>query len=159
MARRIAASILLTVWATLVVGGLVAYWVTRTVLISDLDDLLTQRAESLARATARGEPEESATTPRPLSTVQDRFQVRDETRVIYASGESLGERPVTRPRKAAFVELAEGQWFRTVTVKVPVPADGSAHPRQFTVVYSGPADQVYRVLSRLALTLTVCGVA
>ena len=63
MARRIAASILLTVWAILIVGGLVAYWVTRTVLVADFDDLLTQRAVSLAKATAHGEAEESVTAP------------------------------------------------------------------------------------------------
>src|SRR5438046_1698707 len=135
MARRIAASILLTVWATLVVGGLVAYWVTRTVLIADLDDLLTQRAVSLATAIAHGEPEESLTA-RPLSTLQDRYQVRDETRVVYSSGEGVGDRPATPPRKAAFGKLGEGQWVRTVTVKVNVPAvDPSARPRQLTVVY------------------------
>src|SRR3954471_23309616 len=160
MARRIAASILLTVWATLIVGGFVAYWVTRTVLIADLDDLLTQRAVSLANARARGEPEESATAQRPLSTLQDRFQIRDEIGTIFSSGEVPAERPVPAPQKAAFVKLGEGQWVRTVAVKVSVPAaNASVRPRELTVVYSSPADQLYRVLSRLALTLTVCGVA
>jgi signal transduction histidine kinase len=155
--RRIAASILLTVWAILIVGGLGAYFATRAVLVADLDDLLTRRAVSLAFATARGESEESIMA-RPLSTSQDRYQVRDEARVIRSSGQVPGDRPASPPRKAAFVKLPDGQWLRTVTVKVPVPADGAARARVITVVYSGPAEQVYRVLNRLALTLAACGV-
>ena len=54
MARRIAAAILLTVWAILVAGGVAAYWVTRGVLVGDLDATLTQRATAVARAVSRG---------------------------------------------------------------------------------------------------------
>ena len=53
MARRIAAAILLTVWAILVAGGVAAYWVTRAVLVGDLDATLTQRASVVARAVSR----------------------------------------------------------------------------------------------------------
>jgi signal transduction histidine kinase len=135
--------------------------VTRAVLVADLDDLLTQRAVSLAKATARGEPEESPTT-RPPATAQDRFVVKASNRVVRASGDSAVERPVPPPRKAAFVRLADGRLVRTVTVQVPVhgaPGTASGPAEVLTVVYSSPADQLGRVLSRLALTLTVCGVA
>jgi signal transduction histidine kinase len=159
MARRIAASILLTVWAILVVGGFVTYGVTRAVLISDLDDLLTQRAVSLAEATARGESEETATT-RPISTSLDRYLVTDGISTVRASGATPSERPAPPPHKGAFGQLADGTRVRTVNVGVPVaPIDGSGRPRTLTVVYIGPADQVFRVLSRLAVTLTVAGLA
>src|SRR3954454_10404154 len=37
MSRRIAIAILLTVWATLIVGGLGAYFAVRSVMLADMD--------------------------------------------------------------------------------------------------------------------------
>jgi len=51
MTRRIAAAILLTVWAMLIAGGLIAYFTTRSILLTDLDASLVSRALSLAAQT------------------------------------------------------------------------------------------------------------
>ena len=56
MTRRIAIAILISVWTTLVAGGCVAYWTTRSILLADLDNALLARAMSLPallRPTAR----------------------------------------------------------------------------------------------------------
>ena len=51
MGRRIAAAILLTVWAILVAGGFSAYWATRAVLLADLDRALVDSARLLPQVT------------------------------------------------------------------------------------------------------------
>ena len=159
MTRRIVAAILLTVWAILIAGGLTAYWVTRSVLVADLDDLLTQRAITAAQL-ARSNSEDSVPL-RPLTTVKDRWVITTDVRKIQVTADAEPASPVPSPRKASFSQLADGQWMRTVTVQVPAPPreDGSPSDGPITVVYSSPADQINRVLSRLALTLTICGVA
>lgn len=156
MARRIAATILLTVWAILIVGGLVAYGVTRAVLLADLDATLTERAIAMARAAAKGESADPAVAHPPAGP-QDRYVVRDEVGTIFVSGAGSEERTVAPPRNASFSRLADGRLMRTVTVQVPSREGGDGAGRTITVIYSGPADQVGRVLSRLALTLAVCG--
>ena len=47
MTRRIAISILLTVWLVLILAGGLAYFVTRSLLVSDLDETLLARVSSL----------------------------------------------------------------------------------------------------------------
>src|SRR6185369_2962425 len=47
MTRRIALTILLSVWATLIAGGIVAYMTTRSALLADLDQTLLARGASL----------------------------------------------------------------------------------------------------------------
>lgn len=157
MARRIAAAILLTVWAILVAGGLAAYGVTRAVLLADLDATLTERAGAMARAAAEGEAVDPAVAHPPAGP-HDRYVVRDDVGNIFVSGGGSEERTVAPPQNASFSRLADGRRMRTVTVQVP-SQQGDGAGRTITVIYSGPADQVARVLSRLALTLTVCGLA
>ena len=155
MTRRIATAILLTVWTILVVGGLGAYFATQAVLVGDLDDRLTRRAEALADAAARGESVEAAAT-RLTPSGQYRFYVEDESgQTIGRSTHGPADVPSALPRKAAFIRL-DGQLMRTVTVQLPARREGGS---TYTVVYSGDADQIDRVLTRLAWTLGVCGLA
>ena len=44
MTRRIAIAILFTVWTMLIVGGLIAYFTTRSILLANLDDTLANSA-------------------------------------------------------------------------------------------------------------------
>lgn len=158
MARRIAAAILLTVWAILIAGGLSAYWLTRAVLVYDLDQALTLRARALGEAAARGERVEDAVT-RVVAEGHDRYFVRDEVGRIASSGaDTRVDAPVAPPEHAGFTRLADGRRIRTVTVRVP-RAEASDPRGPITVTYSSTANDVGRALSRLALALTVCGVA
>ena len=157
MARRIAAAILLTVWAILVAGGLSAYWLTRAVLVHDLDQVLSGRAKALGEAAARGEPVENAVT-RVVARGQDRYYVANRLRRIAVGADTAASEPVATPEHAGFSRLADGRWIRTVTLRVP-PADPSDPGGPITVTYSSTADDVGRALSRLALALTVCGIA
>jgi len=157
MARRIAAAILLTVWAILVAGGVAAYWVTRAVLVGDLDATLAQRATAVAHAVSRGESIDAAAAN--FGAAEDRYVVvTDPGRIMRRAADSRARRPVPAPQKAAFSRLADGRLIRTVTVHVPRdPAAPEGGP--VTVTYSGPAEQVGRVLYRLEVTLAVCGLA
>jgi signal transduction histidine kinase len=151
MARRIAAAILLTVWAILVAGGLATYWVTRAVLVGDLDSTLTRRAYVVARAAARGE------TPERVASSEDRYVVSNGLKQNLGRVSETGdEGAVPAPDRASFSRLGDGRLIRTVAVRVPAPgAPGGA----IEVAYSGPADQVDHVLARLAATLAVFGLA
>jgi signal transduction histidine kinase len=156
MARRIAAAILLTVWATLVAGGFATYWVSRSVLVGNLDETLTRRATVIARAAARGErPERAAAAD--VAAAQDRYVVHNglKQQIVRVTDAELADSPPP-PESASFSRLGDGRLIRTVSVTVPAP---QAPGGSITVAYSGPADQVGQVLSRLATTLTVCGLA
>src|SRR4051812_21920405 len=143
MARRIAAAILLTVWAILVAGGLATYWVTRAVLVGDLDATLTRRAMVVARAAARGENPERAAAE--VAASQDRYVVNNGLKQNLGRASEAGdEGPPPPPERASFSRLGDGRLIRTVAVRVSAPATpGGA----VTVAYSGPADQVDHVLS------------
>ena len=156
MARRIAAAILLTVWAVLVAGGLTAYWVTRAVLVAELDLALTDRATALGEAAARGDPVERAAT-KVIAGGENRYVVRNNLRRI-AGDDVRDVKSVPPPQHAAFSRLSDGRWIRTVTVQVP-PVDPADPGGTITVTYSSTADEMWRVLSRLAVTLTACGIA
>ena len=157
MGRRIATAILLTVWAVLIAGGLSAYWVTRAVLVGDLDRELTRRARALADAAARGTPPDQAAMP-VVGGGQNRYVIRNEIGTIWPGADNADPAPLPPPQHAGFSRLGDGRWIRTVTVRVP-PADPTAAGGTITVTYSSTADGLWRVLSRLSLTLTVCGLA
>jgi signal transduction histidine kinase len=150
MTRRIATAILLTVWAVLIAGGFTAYWATRSVLVADLDAVLTARAMALAESSGDG----AATAP--AAARDERYVIQNEHgQTIHFSADPPEAALVPPPQKASFSRLADGRLLRTVTVqhRVGGGADGTV-----TVVYSNVAGQVDRVLERLALTLAVCGV-
>ena len=73
MTRRLALTILLIVWATLIAGGIVAYFITRSVLLKSLDDKLMTRAQSipeLSGMTEAAAPMEEAAGDRYYSSTK-----------------------------------------------------------------------------------------
>src|SRR3954467_13759982 len=79
MTRRIATAILLTVWAILVAGGFAAYWVTRSVLLADLDRSLIDNARSLPQVAG-----EHPGLPPAMAGPEDRYVI------INAIGQTVG---------------------------------------------------------------------
>jgi signal transduction histidine kinase len=155
MARRIAAAILLTVWATLVAGGFATYWVARTVLVGDLDATLTRRAKVVAQAQARGEDPDRAAAD--VAAAEDRYVISNGLKQSLARASGTGDAgSPPSPQKGWFSRLGDGRLMRTVAVQAPAP---DAPGGTISVMYSGRADQVGRVLDRLAVTLAVCGLA
>jgi signal transduction histidine kinase len=164
MTRRIATAILLTVWAILVAGGCVAYWVTRSVLLADMDQSLVANARSLPQV-AGGR----AGAMPPTAGPEDRYVIQNAIgqRVGRPAG---GVRPdagePAPPYTAAFATLAGGQRVRTVSVRLTAghgagrstgaPATAG---EPVVVVYSRPTDQLDRLLRRLAAVLALCGLA
>jgi len=149
MARRIAAAILLTVWAILVAGGFATYWVSRSVLVGDLDSTLTHRALVVAEAQARGDNPDRAVAD--MAAAEDRYVISNGLKQNLGRAPGAGDARSVPPRqKGWFSRLGDGRLMRTVSVQVPAPgAPGGA----ISVTYSGRADQVGRVLERLAVTL------
>jgi len=168
MTRRIATAIVVTVWAVLVAGGCLAYWVTRSVLLADLDQSLLGNARALPEVGGG----RAGALP-PTAGPEDRYVIKN------AIGQTVGSpaggvRPdageVVPPHTAAFATLAGGRRVRTVSVRLTAGrgagrGDGgsagapAAAGEPVVVVYSRPTDQLDRLLGRLALVLTACGLA
>jgi signal transduction histidine kinase len=180
MTRRIATAILLTVWAILVAGGCAAYWVTRSVLLTDLDNSLVANVRALPQVGGG----RAGTLP-PTAQPEDRYLIKNAIGQTVGTPADLAKRAADDPlppHTAAFMTLPGGKRFRKVSVRLPAvgnadgtagaPAggspdgsrEGSAGARAqagglVTVVYSRPTDQLDRVLNRLAVALAVFGLA
>src|SRR5690242_12549426 len=145
MSRRIALSILLTVWLAIIAGGISAWLAARSILLSELDASIRRRAMTLPEVASRGRA--------PAVIPGDRVVVRDENKTldrVIASRESLPEPHV---EEADFVRLPEGR-FRRLSLRFDA-ADGGA---PLTIVYSARADGYDWVLTQLAIVLALLGV-
>lgn len=138
MTYRIAISVLLTVWAILIVAGVTAYWTTRSVLVADLD------ASMVARAT-------------PL-TDADRYVVKNQVgETVTSSTLAKSSMDSKSPQLlGASFGVADGRRVRTVTVRIYVPnAAGTIEAR--SVIISEPTAELDSLLNRLAWALLITG--
>jgi signal transduction histidine kinase len=153
MTRRVAIAILLTVWTLLIVGGAVAYWTTRAVLLDDLDASIVARAGTLPELTGA-----AGNDLRPAEYARDRYLIEDErghTVARVGRQERSQETPAVLGRR--FATLADGRRLRSLTLKAHLAGETDAPERIVTIVYSAPADAFDAALSRLAAALTTFG--
>jgi two-component system OmpR family sensor kinase len=148
MTRRIAITILLTVWTSIVCAGAAAWFMARAILLADLDASIMQRVMAL--------PALSGKDRSGLVPSGDHFIVQDGVgqtldRLLPSS---IGFSPPAKVVDAALVWLPDGP-FRRLTLRL---SDGGAR-RPTTVVYSASAAELERVLQRLAIGLIACGAA
>ncbi len=152
MTRRIALAILLTVWAMLIAGGLVAYLVTRSVLVADLDNTLVARGR--ARPEVSGRPE---ALPRVEESGEDRVFIDNRLGATQRVPQVLPDddrKPQILSR--SFIHLAGGRRYRSLTLRF---SPTTTTPQPAVMVYSSPTDHLDQVLGRLAMALAVFGVA
>jgi signal transduction histidine kinase len=158
MTRRIALAILLTVWAVLVAGCVVAYATVRWALIQQLDQSLVNKASALPEL-ARVRPG-MATRPAPVddSPQVDRYVIKADNGVtvspaaggmVLSQVESLG---------GSFSELADGTPMRNVVVRGVARAPEGGGGIGVTVAYSADASHLFGLLNRLALAFSAFGV-
>lgn len=154
MTRRIAVAILAVVWVTLILGGVVAYAVVRGVLLADLDQGLRARALSLPEVVGRDDG-----GPLPLHE-GDRYVVSNEVGATVARSGMAEVRPeAVEMAEARFVKLPDGTRLRRITLKLtPVATPTNPAPQALTVVFSGSAATIDRVMRRLAMVLGGLGV-
>ena len=154
MTRRLAIAILLTVWAMLIAGGIIAYAVTRSLLVDYFDESLFAYASSVP-----GLIHANGQTPALTSLGGDRFLVVDDL-----------NRTVTRPADppagvepqliSAKFSDAEGQHVRTIQVRAfAKPANPSDAPRPVTVVYTRSAAAFDSRMNHLATAFALFGAA
>src|SRR5947209_8310254 len=147
MTRRLAIAILLTVWAMLIAGGVVAYALTRAILLDYFDESLFAYAASVP-----GLLHAPGQTPALTSLGGDRFLVSDDLNRTVARPD--GQAPAgTEPRliSATFAN-AQGQRLRTVRVRAwAVGAKPSDPPRPVNVVYTRSAAAFDARMNRLAV--------
>src|SRR5665213_1033936 len=151
MTYRIALSILLTVWATLIAGGVIAYATTRSVLLADLDESLVRRARGLVELAGTREA-----APRLEESAEDRYVITGPL------GRTLGRLPLTgaatappEVMHASLATLGDGSRVRSLTLRF-MPRGGTA---PVIVVYSASAQRFDGVVHRLAFALSGFGAA
>ena len=152
MMRRLARSILVMVWATLIAGGAVAYITTRSVLLADLDASLIARAQSLGKLSNTNE-----FAPRLEEAAGDRYVISNDltqTRDRLVDSPNPAARPTLR--HASLARLGIGHLVQKIST-LRFTSRTSGEP--ITVVFTGSADGVYRVLRELALALWIFGLA
>lgn len=154
MTRRIALAILLTVWATLIAGGATAYFITRAVMLAELDASLVTRAMSVTHV---NEQEDIEYLPVHSPEPDDRYIVRDEVGRTVARPSTTTARVQAQVVRAAFAPLPDGSRVRTLTLRIPARRRAGGEPAMMTVAYSGSAEQFDRLLGRLAWSLAGAG--
>ena len=170
MSRRIAIAILLTVWATLVGGGVVVYVTVKTLLLAEMDDRLYEAARNLP--VVRG-------SRSPVPATEARWYVVHEAKPrrvgapmaqAAAAADALADPgPVGLVEDRRWAELAAGRRYRVLEIRfdrVPgAAADGTADGRGHTpgggllLMYGEPSDRVDRILRRLRVSMLVLGAA
>ena len=147
MSRKLAIATLLTVWVLLLAGGLTVYLTMRSVLISDLDEVLFARAAALPEL-LHG-PSDNARIPQ--YDWNDTYEIRDAAGQAVAANRDDHREPTLLA--AYFSTSADGRKQRTVTVR----SISSTTLQPVTVIYNGSAERIDRLLNRLALWLVAFG--
>jgi signal transduction histidine kinase len=149
MTRKLGLATLLTVLTVLLICGLFSYLTVRSILISDFDRLLFERAAGLPDL-YQGQ------YANKLDNVQydwsDSFEIRNEAGEATAAQSNRQLSPTLE--SAYFSRDAHGRLQRTVVVR----ALSNDTRKPITVTYSGYADHIAAVLHRLALWLITFGV-
>jgi signal transduction histidine kinase len=138
MTKRLAISMLLTVWAILIAAGVTAYVTTRAVLVANLDDSLVARAGTLQGV--------------------DRYVVTNDIGQTLESSTKETPDATIKPMllSAKFANLGDGQRVRTVLVSTyRRDADGVLEPVK--VAISESTASLDRLLNRLQLALVISG--
>jgi signal transduction histidine kinase len=148
MTRRITLAILVTVWSLILVGGGIAYAVTRALLLEDLD------AAILARVAMLPELEPATVTDPAMGTVDpgDRYVLNNRgiaRRRTPEAAAGAAVAPVLDILDARFTKLGDGTRLRTLTVRAPLRRAEDGPAEMATVVYSGPAGPFDSLLNKL----------
>ena len=163
MRRRLAAAILLTVWAMLIIGGGAVYLGVRSILINDLDSLLYARASALPELL---HPAGFDLSRVPVYDWRDRYVIRQSaggggavnTPATQSSRGSVEAVPPPKLLDARFTTDANRQRWRTVILSAVAPSSDLSRRQPVTLEYSGKTDRIDRLLERVATALLVFGV-
>jgi signal transduction histidine kinase len=156
MTRRIALAILLTTWAVLVAGCLVAYFTVRWAMIRQLDLSMERRAASVAELAV---PADAASNKSILSPGADRYIIRAENgqAKLSPAGGGRAVSDVTRV-SSTFTTMGDGTRWRVLTLRATARFDPADAPIPVTLSYYSSAQPLDRLLTRLMVTFSVFGV-
>jgi signal transduction histidine kinase len=144
--RQIARAILLATCLTIVIAGLTAYLMVRRTVISQLDQLLVERAAAVLRDVSLGRDDQSRRFPEG-----DRYLIRTD------AGQTIARLPSDRAPpvppevvSSAFADTADQGRVRTIALRSrPQPPEPAA-----TIIYSTSARAYDAALRALAVSLS-----
>jgi signal transduction histidine kinase len=145
MTKRIAFAILFVTWLALLTAGVSTFFITRSLLLLDLDETIVARIASL--------PE--VERPASLPGGSDRYVVQNaQGKIIATSTTTASDVPVPLVLNASFGTLADGTRVRTLYVQVYRHRDDPTKPLEpINVVFSASAEPIDRLLRNLLLSL------
>jgi signal transduction histidine kinase len=152
MKRRLALSILVSVWSMLLIGGVVGYVGMRSILVQDLDDLLYARACALPELLHSPQSDSSRV---PQYDWNDQYTIETQSSATRNNSRA-GEMPVVL--SADFVERENAPRRRLLTIHASAPGE-DGQPIPVIVSYSGSAERLDHLLQRTRVWLTVFGIA
>jgi signal transduction histidine kinase len=155
MTRRVVIAIIINVWLVLITAGCSTYFITRSLLLADLDETIAARVASLP-AIAR--PDSAA---QAIPDVQDRYFIKDKTgqRVssLVPAAAASGPPPVILTRE--FVTLSDGTRLRSLTLRAFTRSPLHDEPlEEVTVVYSAPTKHIDALLHSLLYSFSFFGI-
>jgi signal transduction histidine kinase len=139
MTRRIAITMMLTVWATILVAGVAVYFIARVILIEQLDDSMRYGVERSQRGAA-----DSPTT-------DAMYVLKDQAGHTYAR-EALGRESALKLVKVSGAFTSDGR-IRQVTFRIPDAPPGTVQ----LVQAQAEADDFHKTMLRLACAIAACG--
>lgn len=150
MTRRVVIAIVINVWLVLITVGCSTYFITRALLLADLDETIVSRVASLP------EVERPASLPPSARDAKDWYKVYKEGKSVSSIASTpagFGPPPMILTR--AFIQLADGTRQRTLMVQAfahRATADSPLVP--VTVVYRASAEHVDALLQHLLYSLS-----
>jgi signal transduction histidine kinase len=151
MTRRVVIAIVINVWLVLITAGCSTYFITRSLLLADLDETIVARVASLP-ALARPD-----SIPTATPDVQDRYVIKPRSSSLVTPTSAGGPPPVIITR--GFFTLPDGTRFRSLTLRAFAPATRPNGPlEEVNVVYSAPTKHVDALLHSLLYSFSFFGI-
>lgn len=155
MTRRIARSILIAVWVTLIVGGAAGYVVTRSVLLADLDQRIVERAHGTILERAGHEHSLDA------AFRDDRFMIVNQSgRTLERMGTQVQPALQSQVIERRFATLSDEGRLRSLAIRVQMEDVGTrSGESQFTIIYSSSARGFDHAMEQLVIAFLLIGLA
>jgi signal transduction histidine kinase len=148
MTRRVVMAIVINVWLVLIAAGCSTYFITRSLLLADLDETIVNRVALL-----RGIERPAAPAPAQPGEHDD-YVIYKEGKLVTSLAEPGDPGPAPVVINRAFIKLPDGSRQRTLTLQAFAHRDGADSALvPVTVVYRASAAHVDALLRQLLYSL------
>ena len=149
MTRRVLIAIVVNVWLVLITAGCSTYFITRSLLLADLDETIVTRVASL-----QGIERPAAPAPSPPDAHDD-YAIYKEGKLVTSLSTPGGVGPPPVVTNRTFIQFPDGSRQRTLTLQAFAHRDGADSPLvPVTIVYRASAAHLDALPRRLLYSLS-----